>query len=178
VALGCFGFLLCGFSLAYIGNIANTVNYRPVLLLMFLSVSLNDIFAHWIGRVCGCRKLLPTTSPHKTMEGALGAMVLTTLIVAALGHSVFHQSRLDNWISLVSLGLLISVLGQMGDLVLSSIKRDVGLKDMGVTLSGHGGLLDRFDSLVLVPPVVYHFLSLHLGPLGASEPARILTGGG
>jgi phosphatidate cytidylyltransferase len=178
VALGCFGFLLCGFSLAYIGNIANTVNYRPILLLMFLSVSLNDVFAYWIGRVCGRRKLLPATSPHKTVEGALGAMALTTLIVVVLGHLVFHQSRLDNWVSLTLLGLLISVLGQMGDLVLSSIKRDVGLKDMGTTLSGHRGLLDRFDSLVLVPPAVYHFLSLHLGPLGASEPVRILTGGG
>lgn len=178
VALGCFGFLLFGFSLAYVGNIANTADYRPILLLMFLSVSLNDIFAYSIGRACGRRKLLPATSPRKTVEGALGAMVLTTLIVAVLGHHVFYQSRLDNWVSLTSLGLLISVLGQMGDLVLSSVKRDVGLKDMGTTLSGQGDLLDRFDSLVLVPPAVYHFLSLHLGPLGASEPVRILTGGG
>jgi phosphatidate cytidylyltransferase len=178
VALGCFGFLLFGFSLAYIGNIANSVNYRPVLLLMFLSVSLNDIFNYGIGRVFGRRKLLPMTNPRKTVEGALGAMLLTTLMVTVLGHQVFYQSAVDNWVSLASLGLLISVLGQMGDLVLSSIKRDVGFKDTTTILSGHGGLLARFDSLVLVPPAVYHFLSLHLGPLGASEPARILTGGG
>ncbi len=178
VALGCFGFLLFGFSLAYIGNIANTANYRPILLLMFLGVWLNDIFAYWVGRAWGRRKLLPATHSRKTVEGALCAMFLTTLTVALLGHHVFHRSSLDNWVSLTSLGLLISVLGQLGGLVLSSIKRDVGLKDMGTTLSGHGGLLDRFDSLVLVPPAVYHFLSLHLGPLGASEPVRILTGGG
>jgi phosphatidate cytidylyltransferase len=178
VALGCFGFLLFGFSLAYIGNIANSVNYRPVLLLMFLSVSLNDIFNYGIGRVFGRRKLLAVTNARKTVEGALGAMVLTTLMVTALGHHVFYQSPVDNWVSLISLGLLISVLGQMGDLVLSSIKRDVGFKDTTTILPGHGGMLARFDSLVLVPPAVYHFLSLHLGPLGASEPARILTGGG
>ncbi len=178
VALGCFGFLLFGFSLAYIGNIANTPAYRPILLLVFLSVSLNGMFAYWISRACGRRNLLSATSPRETVEGSLGAMVLTTLMVAALGHHVFHQTPMDNWVSLTSLGLLISVLSQMGHFVLSAVKRDVGLKDTGTVLSGHGGLLDRFDNLVLVPPVVYHFLSLHLGPLGGSEPARIFTGGG
>ncbi len=177
VALGCFGFLLFGFSLAYISNIANTPAYRPILLLVLLGVSLNDIFAYCIGRACGRRKLLPATSPNKTVEGFLGAFVLTTLFVAALGHFVFRGTQLDDWGTLTSLGLLISLLGQLGDLVLSSVKRDLGLKDMGTAISGHGGLLDRFDSLVLVPPAVYHFLSLHLGPLGGDQPARIFTGG-
>ena len=77
---------------------------------------------------------------------------------------------------LVTLGIGISVLGQLGDLVISSIKRDVGIKDIGVILPGHGGLLDRFDSLILVPPVVFHYLSLQLGPLAAGEPARIFSG--
>ena len=66
-------------------------------------------------------------------------------------------------------------------MTLSSIKRDVGVKDVGATLPGHGGLLDRFDGLVLVPPAVYHYLSLALGeagPLGSEAPFRILTGSG
>jgi phosphatidate cytidylyltransferase len=68
-------------------------------------------------------------------------------------------------------------LGQLGDLILSSVKRDLGLKDLGVSIAGHGGWLDRFDSLVLVPPAVYHFLCYQLGPLGLNEPVRIFTGG-
>ena len=72
----------------------------------------------------------------------------------------------------------ISILGQLGDLVLSSIKRDVGIKDLGRAIPGHGGFLDRFDSLILVAPAVYHYLSFHLGPLAAQEPARIFSGSG
>ena len=78
---------------------------------------------------------------------------------------------------LLTLGIGISALGQLGDLVISSIKRDVGVKDTGAVLPGHGGLLDRFDSLILVPPAVFHYLSFQLGPLAAEEPARIFSGG-
>jgi phosphatidate cytidylyltransferase len=63
-------------------------------------------------------------------------------------------------------------------LVLSSIKRDLGIKDIGALIPGHGGLLDRFDSLVLVPPAVFHYLSYHLGPLAATEAVRIFTNAG
>jgi phosphatidate cytidylyltransferase len=69
------------------------------------------------------------------------------------------------------------VLGQLGDLLVSSIKRDVGVKDIGAAIPGHGGLLDRFDSLVLVPPALFHYLSLYLGPPGSGLPERVLTGG-
>lgn len=78
---------------------------------------------------------------------------------------------------LLCLGGLISAVGQLGDLTLSAIKRDIGIKDFGSILPGHGGWLDRFDSLVLVPPVVYHFLSLVLGPVGLEQPTRWITGG-
>ena len=177
VGLGAFGFLMFGFSMGYVGIIANAPDYRPLLLLMLLGVSMNDIFAYCTGKLLGGRKLLPITSPGKTVSGAVGALVLTTTLMATLGHFVFRGTAMDHPALLILLGVLISVLGQLGDLVLSSIKRDIGVKDIGVAIPGHGGLLDRFDSLVLVPPVIYHFVSLNLGPLGGNEPIRIITGG-
>ena len=101
----------------------------------------------------------------RTVTHPCSLLVLTTLLVAGLGHWVFAGTRVDEIHWLLILGLGVSVLGQFGDLLLSSIKRDLGLKDMGTVLPGHGGLLDRFDSLVLVPPAAYHYLSLLLGPL-------------
>ncbi len=176
-ALGVFGFLLFGYSLGYLGNITNDPNYRPILILIFLGVEMNDVFAFTVGRTLGRRKLLKVTSPGKTIVGSLGALVLTTTLVAVLAHYVFQGTPVDRLPVLITLGIIISALGQLGDLVLSSIKRDIGIKDTGTIIPGHGGLLDRFDSMMLVPPAVYHFLSLHLGPLGATEAARIFTGG-
>ena len=73
------------------------------------------------------------------------------------------------------LGVLVSVAGQFGDLTLSSIKRDIGIKDMDVIIPGHGGLLDRFDSTLLVAPVAFHYVNYFAGP-GPDPPVCILTG--
>jgi phosphatidate cytidylyltransferase len=175
VALGVLGFVLFGYSLGYIGYIGNDKEYRPILIFLLLSVEMNDIFAYCAGKSVGGPRLLPNTSPNKTLAGSLGALVLTTALVALLGHIVFHGSPVDRIGPLVVMGLLVSVLGQLGDLMLSSIKRDVQIKDTGAVTPGHGGLLDRFNSLVLVPPAVFHYLSLYNGPVGGPAQ-RILTG--
>jgi len=176
VALGMLGFFLFGYSLGYLGLIANDARYRPLLILVLLSVELNDVFAFCVGKIFGRRKLLANISPGKTVAGSLGALVLTTALVMWMGHVIFAGTTIGNAVSLLKLGLLISLLGQLGDLILSAIKRDIGIKDLGVCIAGHGGWLDRFDSLVLVPPAVYHFLSYQLGPLGQNQPMRIFTG--
>jgi phosphatidate cytidylyltransferase len=176
VALGSLGFLLFGFSLGYLGLMTSTPDYRPIVLLTITAIELNDVFAYCCGKAIGGAKLLPKTSPGKTVSGAVGALVLTTLFVAGVSHFVFAGTPLDRWDRLVTLGVLISGLGQLGDLTLSSIKRDLDVKDISRAIPGHGGLLDRFDSLVLVGPAVYHYLSLHLGPLGDDQPMRVFTG--
>ena len=183
VALGVFGFLLFGFSLEYVGQLANVADlgngadYRPLLITIILAVALNDVFAYCVGKAFGGRKLLPQTSPGKTIAGSLGALILASPVVALLFHFVLKGTPADRLDVLATLGAGTSVLGQLGDLVLSSIKRDVGIKDLGTVIPGHGGILDRFDSLILVPPATYHFLSLLLGPLAGGEPTRILSGG-
>lgn len=176
VALGVFGFLLFGYSLSYLGLIANAPFYRPLLLSIVLAVEANDVFAYCCGKFWKGPKLIPKTSPGKTRSGAIGAVVLTSGLVAVLFHFIFAGTAIDHVWILLLLGALVSVVGQLGDLTLSAIKRDIGIKDFGVLIPGHGGLLDRFDSLVLVPPVVYHFLSLFLGPLGADQPIRVISG--
>jgi phosphatidate cytidylyltransferase len=175
VALGTLGFGLFGMGLGHLGYIANDDGYRPILLLILVAVEANDIFAYLSGKAFGRRKLAPHTSPNKTIAGSIGSIVLTCLLVLILGRWVFAGSAVAHWGHLVTMGLLISVLGQLGDLVLSSVKRDLGVKDMGAALPGHGGLLDRFDSLLLVAPAIHYYLGYFHG-LGADQPARIFSG--
>jgi phosphatidate cytidylyltransferase len=178
VALAIFSFSLFGMSLGHLAYMANDVLFRPMLMWLLLCVELNDVFAYICGKLFGRRKLAPNTSPNKTIGGAVGALALTTLLAASLGHFVFRDTEVDHPMHLVALGVLISVLGQCGDLVLSSVKRDLGIKDMAATIPGHGGLLDRFDSLLLVAPAVFHYVGyFKTNGIGLDQLARIITGG-
>ena len=176
VGLGVFGFMFFGYSLAFLSLMANDGNYRPIILMLFLTTELNDIFAFICGNLFGKSKLAPQTSHKKTMGGAVGAIVLTTMLVMGLGKLIFEGTNLDQWNLLLTLGLIIGGVGQIGDLMLSSIKRDIGIKDFGTAIPGHGGVLDRFDSLVLVTPAVFHFINYYNG-IALDQPARIFTGG-
>jgi phosphatidate cytidylyltransferase len=174
VALALFGYLLFGVCLGHLGYLANDTHYRPLIVLVFLGVELNDVFAFCCGKTMGQRKLCPNTSPNKTVAGAVGALVLTTLLVAVLGRFVFAGTVLANLPHLLGLGALISIAGQFGDLTLSSIKRDLGIKDMAATIPGHGGLLDRFDSVLLAAPVVFHYVNYFVG-IGENQPPFVFT---
>lgn len=171
-------FALCAGSLGHLAFIANDENYRPILLWLLVFVELNDVFAYLFGKTLGKRKFRPRTSPGKTWAGAIGAVVATTFGAALVGHLVFQGTSLDSPVHLLVMGVLISVLGQAGDLIMSSIKRDLGLKDMADTIPGHGGLLDRFDSLLITAPVLFHYMNYFLTDgIGAGQASRILTGG-
>lgn len=176
VALGCFGLLFFGFAFGHLGYMANDVNYRPIVLMLILATELNDIFAYITGHLFGKHKMAPQTSPNKTMEGAIGALILTTVLVMLISKPIFLNTPLDKWYLLLTLGLIISVFGQLGDLMLSSVKRDLNLKDIGHSIPGHGGVLDRFDSLILVAPAAFHFIGYYNG-FGLEQPIRIISGG-
>ena len=158
VALSALGFLLFGICFGHLGLLTTEANYRPVLLWLFLCVELNDVFAYVTGKLFGCRKLCPNTSPNKTIAGAVGAIILTTIFAAFFGQFVFSGGPLDSPYMLLGLGLTVGIAGQIGDLLISSMKRDIGIKDMGHALPGHGGFLDRFDSLLLAAPAVFCFI--------------------
>ena len=176
VALGVFGFALFGGAMSHLGYMANDVNYRPILLLVIAATQLNDVFAFVVGKSLGRRPLAPHTSPNKTVEGSLGAVLLTTPLAAILAHYIFKGTPVDTPVRLALLGLIISVVGQLGDLMVSSIKRDLGIKDMGAAIPGHGGILDRCNSLLLVAPAVFHYIGYYVG-FGLDQPKSIITGG-
>lgn len=170
--LAIFGFMLFGAGLAHLGYMGNDVGYRPVVLMVLTTVALNDVFAFTFGKLIGGPKLLPATSPNKTVSGAVGALVSTSLLVAVLAHLIYRGTALDTPVLLLGLGAITSIAGQAGDLMLSSIKRDLGIKDMGVVIPGHGGLLDRFNSLLLVSPAVFHYIGYFVG-FGLEQPVRL-----
>jgi phosphatidate cytidylyltransferase len=173
--LAIFAFMLFGAGLAHLGYMANDRNYRPILLMLLTTVALNDVFAFTFGKLIGGRKLLPATSPNKTVSGAVGALLATSVLVALIASTIFTATVLDHWLLLLGLGAIVSIGGQAGDLMLSSIKRDLGIKDMGVAIPGHGGLLDRYNSLLLVAPAVFHYVNYFVG-VGLDQPMRIYTG--
>lgn len=174
--LGLLAFMLFGVGLSHLGYFANHPGYRPVVLLLLTAVALNDVAAFTCGKLFGRAKLVPATSPGKTVNGALGAVAVVAPVVAVLMQRILPGSALDHALVLLGFGVLVSVAGQAGDLMLSSIKRDIGIKDMGAALPGHGGVLDRYNSLLLVSPLAFHTLHYAVG-IGLEAPKRILTGG-
>ena len=173
--LGVFAFMLFGSGLAHLGYMANDANYRPILLMLLLCVALNDVLAFTCGKLIGGGKLLPVTSPGKTISGALGALALNTPLIAVIAHYIFAGTPMDSWPVLIFLGALVSIAAQAGDFMLSSIKRDLGIKDMGTAIPGHGGILDRYNSLLLVAPAVFHLIA-YINGVGLDQPTHLITG--
>ena len=123
------------------------------LLLVFATCWTMDTAAYGVGRKWGKRKLCPTVSPGKTVEGSIAALMASVFIVCGLGW----WFGLPLWQGLL-LGMILGVVGQLGDLAESKLKRWAGVKDSGAMLPGHGGVLDRFDSLLFNAPVAYYYL--------------------
>ncbi|GMN98510.1 phosphatidate cytidylyltransferase [Parageobacillus thermoglucosidasius] len=118
-----------------------------------------DIGAYFIGRAWGKRKLWPEISPNKTVEGSIGGIVCAVIvaIVYQLCTNLF-----DSFGILIVMTVVLSVFGQLGDLVESAFKRHYGVKDSGNILPGHGGILDRFDSLLFIAPILAVFMNVVL----------------
>jgi len=127
------------------------------LILLIAIVAGSDTGAYYAGKTFGKRKLFPQISPKKTIAGGVGGLVFG--IAAAEGINLLFPEKTDPLLLLPVAALLI-VVGIVGDLTESMIKRSVGVKDSGTILLGHGGLLDRIDSLLLTGPVLYYLLRL------------------
>ncbi len=126
---------------------------RALLLFIVFITEMNDIFQFTWGKLLGRYKILPKVSPNKTWEGLIGG-VITTVIV---GYFLRFLTPFSEMEVLIICGV-IAITGFIGDVVVSAIKRDIGLKDTGSTIPGHGGILDRIDSLALTGPVFFHIV--------------------
>ncbi len=154
VVLNCAFILLLSFfqSMMHIAIID-----RSLLVYLLLLVWSADIGAYIAGKLCGKHKLISAISPGKTIEGIIGGNILI-MIIAALGYIYFQYTTLGSWLLMAEVIYFISVIG---DLFISMLKRRVNIKDTGNLLPGHGGVLDRLDSLIAAAPVFYLCLGIH-----------------
>jgi phosphatidate cytidylyltransferase len=156
LALATLGFILFGWMFGHVAFLANAEHAYAYLGYLLFAVEVNDIAAFLTGKLFGRHVLRSNLSPKKTWEGSLGALAVSLALPWALWFTFPHLQPID----LLALGLLVGIGGQVGDLTVSVIKRDLGIKDMGAAIPGHGGILDRIDSLIYVAPLVFHYLRM------------------
>ncbi len=132
------------------------INGEIFLLALFVFIWANDTFAYLTGISIGKHKMFPRISPKKSWEGFIGGLVGT--LIVAFAFSYFSETQL-NMVEWFGFALIVVIFGTLGDLFESLLKRTIGVKDSGNIMPGHGGLLDRFDSVLLAAPVIYFYLS-------------------
>lgn len=154
VSITILGMFYIPFLLFHISNLDGNI----YIVLIFLISFGTDTFAYISGNLFGKNKLCPKISPNKTIEGSIGGIIGSVLLATAFAK-YFDLGPI--W-SIIILGIIGSILSQLGDLVASKIKRSTGIKDYGHIMPGHGGVLDRFDSIIFTAPVVYYYVSSFL----------------
>ena len=159
MSLAVVGFIYIGWMFGHLSFLTNATNAYGYLLYIIFATELNDVAAFTFGKLFGRHPFRSQISPKKTWEGAFGALAVSLLLPWLLRFSFPHFGPLQ----LILTGLIVGVGGQLGDLSISVIKRDLGIKDMGATIPGHGGILDRIDSLIYVVPLFFHMAGYYYG---------------
>lgn len=159
-ALSFFGACYLGFLFSFAMRMGDLEKGSLAVLLALLLTWASDTGGYFGGRFWGKHKMAPLLSPNKTWEGAIGSIVLTS--ITAVLFFIFAEMKINIWAYVVLLGILASIMAQFGDLFISGIKRYFAVKDTGKIIPGHGGILDRFDSFLLVVPLVFYYWSLFI----------------
>lgn len=155
------GLMTCVFSVSHAGYLLTLPDLQTqggtggagLLLFLVALTQFNDVAQYVWGRTLGNRKVLPAVSPKKTWAGLIGGTMTTTLLSIAIAPWLTPFSTLHA----VLAGLLIGIFGFVGDVSISAVKRDLGIKDFGAMIPGHGGIMDRIDSLTFTAPLFFHF---------------------
>ena len=133
----------------------NSVYTPGIIIGIFILMWTNDTFAYIVGKSIGKRKLFERISPKKTMEGFFGGIIFTLLFSFIIAHYLNQPNYI--W---MATALIISIFGTFGDLIESKFKRIAGVKDSGKIMPGHGGILDRLDSIIFVSPILFLFYQI------------------
>ena len=167
-ALGLFALIYVVYPLTLLPLIKAHEDGTGLLVFLFVCVWMGDIFALYIGRNFGKRKLAPRLSPNKTIEGSIASVIGSVgcgmgiyylgIYLVGRGYTGLHIA-MPAW-QMILLAIVLNIAAQLGDLLESAIKRGAGVKDSGTLLPGHGGILDRIDALLLAAPVLWYILLL------------------
>jgi phosphatidate cytidylyltransferase len=154
------GILYMGWLLGHYVALRQLPDGRELVILAAFTTFACDTLAFFVGRAWGRHHMTPTISPHKTWEGAIGGLLGAIAAALALRYllSLGDWSLPLSYVETVAVGCMVGVAAQVGDLAESLVKRRAGVKDSGSLLPGHGGLLDRIDSLVFTGVIVYYFV--------------------
>lgn len=152
------GMTLLGIAyIPFLFSYINKLDGNVYIWLIFLISFGTDTFAYLGGKYLGKRKLWPEISPNKTIEGAFTGMVGSVFLTGIFSYIVDGPLYI-----ILPLAIIVSIISQIGDLIASKIKRSVKLKDYGSIMPGHGGILDRFDSILIATPIVYYYIKCFL----------------
>ncbi len=160
IFIGMIGYLYISVMMSHIVLVRNMEQYGHILIWLILLISFgSDTFAYFSGVFLGKHKLAPKLSPNKTIEGAIGGIlgsgILTTLYTFFLSYTN-TDIKMHHFIGFALMGVIGSIFGQFGDMAASAMKRVTKIKDFGTLIPGHGGIVDRMDSIIFVAPFVYY----------------------
>lgn len=163
VAITIFSLLYIPFMFSFLKLILLMPDGRFFMVYVFVVAFVGDTFAYFTGKALGKHKLCPEISPNKTVEGSIGSVlsvIICSIIMTIIGNNIFNMDL--NFIYMVLAGSIAGIAGQFGDLAASAIKRYCKIKDFGNVIPGHGGILDRFDSILFIAPIIYMFIRLYI----------------
>jgi phosphatidate cytidylyltransferase len=148
------GLMICVFAIGHVAYLYMLPAGAGLLLALLVLTQGNDVAQYVWGRAVGRRRIAPAVSPNKTVEGFVGGLLTTTVLAVVIVPLLTPLS----WPVVLAIGPLVAVSGFLGDLAMSAVKRDLGIKDTGRLIPGHGGVLDRVDSLVFTAPIFFHLV--------------------
>ena len=159
IALTLFGMIYVAFLFSFVTLTRNMEKGGLYIWLIFIGAWATDTFAYFTGVTIGKTKILPKISPKKSLEGSIGGVIGCIIAMLLFGWYFYSELGIP-LVHYAMLGLICGIISQIGDWSASAIKRTVGIKDYGNIMPGHGGVLDRLDSILFVAPAVYFYISL------------------